>query len=352
MSAPRHEGNGRSTVQLLSTPVREASAWRASDLAADSSWIYELTDDDVSELNQAIAGIQFRGLGPISFGRADFPLPRLGNLISRLLHQLEFGRGCALIRGLPVGHYDAKMLSILYWGLGSHLGQPISQNAQGELIAHVRDTGRDYKQKNVRGYLTRAPLAPHSDSCDVVGLLCVSAARTGGSSIFASSMTIYNEILAHHPEYLEALYRGFHYDLRGEGATGDPNEVTRRRVPVFSYFDGRLSCRFNGRSIENGMTKAGVPLSALEQEAIDYIAELVWRSDIGFRMSFRAGDIQLLNNHVMLHAREGYEDHNDEGRKRDLMRLWLNLYAGRKLAPDFADRFNTGPRGGVPVHQD
>ena len=66
-------------------------------------------------------------------------------------------------------------------------------------------------------------------------------------------------------------------------------------------------------------------------------------------MDFKVGDIQLLNNHTTLHARTDFEDFDEPERKRRLLRLWLNLPNGRPLTPEFAERLNTGPRGGVRV---
>ena len=71
--------------------------------------------------------------------------------------------------------------------------------------------------------------------------------------------------------------------------------------------------------------------------------------DFRHDMRFERGDIQLLNNHSVLHGRTEFEDWPDAGRKRRLLRQWLNLREGRPLAPAFAERLNTGPRGGVAV---
>ena len=40
-------------------------------------------------------------------------------------------------------------------------------------------------------------------------------------------------------------------------------------------------------------------------------------------MDFQPGDIQLLNNAMILHSREAYEDHDDPDERRHLLRLWL-----------------------------
>ncbi len=121
---------------------------------------------------------------------------------------------------------------------------------------------------------------------------------------------------------------------------------------MFSFYQGRLSCRFNSKQIREGAPKAGVRLSTLEEEALDCVEELARRHDIQFRMEFKPGDIQLLNNHMVLHSRTQYTDYDEPERKRLLLRQWWNLPNGRALAPEFADRLGTGPRGGVTERDD
>ena len=335
--------------EIPSPPVSGPSAWTSAELAADDGWIYPLGAAHIAELEAAVEAVGEKGLKLYEFGADDFPLPTLSATLVDIAEQLENGRGCALIRGLDAGRYDDETLKTLYWGIGVHLGVPVSQNARGQLIAHVRDTDVDYQSDNVRGYTTNARIAPHCDPADTVWLLCAQPAKKGGQSRIASAMTIHNEILASHPEYLEPLAEGFYFDLRGEGSTGDPDEVTFNRVPVFSTFDGRLSCRFNVKTIKDGMVKAGQPLRGLALEAVEAMAELAQRPDIRHDMDFHPGDIQILNNHMILHARGGFEDHRSPQLRRNLLRLWINLHQGRKLEPRFADRLNTGPRGGVFV---
>jgi hypothetical protein len=335
----------------LPQPVTGASVWTSTELATDDSWIYILTDAEIEEIEAAVEGVREKGLKVFEFGREDFPLPTVAVIMAAVIEQLENGRGCALIRGLDASRYDSDILKLLYWGLGVHLGLPISQNAQGQLIAHVRDRERDYYSHNVRGYTTNSRIRPHCDPADTVGLLCAQPAKEGGESEITSALSVYNELLANNPEYLVSLMAGFYFDLRGEGATDDPDEVTFNRVPVFSYFDGRLSCRFNGKSIIEGQVKAGQPLEGLALEAVEAIAGLASRDDLRYDLAFRHGDIQILNNHMILHARAGFEDYPEPDRKRNLLRLWANLRNGRKLAPEFADRLNTGPRGGVMIRE-
>ncbi|MDA1090746.1 MAG: TauD/TfdA family dioxygenase [Proteobacteria bacterium] len=338
--------------EILRHPVIGPSAWTSAELAADHSWVYALSADDIGELEAAADAVRSKGLRLYEFGQDDFPLPGLAAMIADIAGQLEGGRGCALIRGLDAARYDEETLKMMYWGFGLHWGVPISQNAKGQLIGHVRDTARDYHSKNVRGYTTNARISPHCDPADCVSLLCAHPAKKGGESEISSAMSIYNRILETHPEYLEPLTEGFHFDLRGEGVSDDPDEVTFNKVPVFSYFDGHLSCRFNAKTILDGQTKAGAPLNGLALAAVNKVAELAQDPEFRLDLTFRQGDIQILNNYLILHARGGFEDHPEPERRRNLLRLWSNLHNGRKLAPEFANRLNTGPRGGVMVRAD
>lgn len=327
-------------------PISGPSAWRPTDFETDDTWMLHLSEAKQAELLTATAQSQRRGLMPYTFGKADFPLPRLGPRIEAALGDLEDGRGFILLRGVPVDAIDDAALYTMYWGLGVHLGTPLTQNRHGERIVEIADRGVTYG-KQVRGYMTDARLMPHCDASDLVALLCVRPAHRGGESCIASAMTIYNEILQQHPEYLDALCRGFRHNMRGEGLTGDPNEVTRNTIPVFSYYAGKLSCHFNRRLIVQGAEKLGTPLTPFEQAAVDYVNDLALRPDIRFDMDFRTGDVQLLNNHVIVHSRMGFQDH--PAHKRRLLRLWTNVPNGRPLAPAYADRTNNGPRGGMPV---
>ena len=327
------------------------SAWTRHQMEIDDSWIYYFDVHDLAELQTATDTLATRGLKPLEFGWEDFVLPQLGPKLVSLLNDIEYGRGFVLLRGLDVSQYDHDRLSLLYWGLGAHLGQVISQNSQGDLLGRVEDleagkyAGGGYYEEGVRGHRTNAFLAPHSDSSDVVGLLCVRPAKEGGESWIASSIAVYNRILEIQPELLTPLMAGFKYDLAGKGRTAE--EVTNNRVPVYSWHEDILSCRFNKQQIELGAAKTGEPLTAAQVEAIALVEDLAMSEEFLLPMIFEPGDIQLLNNHTIVHSRGGYVDWDEREKRRLLLRLWLNIPNGRPLAPAYADRLNTGGRGGV-----
>ena len=329
---------------ILREPVRDASAWTRADLAGDDSWKTVLRPEDLADIDRALARVEAAGLRWGDFAKDDFALPTFGPRLADIDRQLRHGRGFALIRGFPVSKDTTEQIRTIYWGLGVHLGQVISHNTKGDFIAPVTDLGLKDDDPNRRNNTTNRPLDPHTDLADVVTLLCIEKAREGGMSSLASSAAIHNEILAHHPEYLETLYEGFHHDFRGYGFTGDPNEVTPTKIPVFEWNAGRISCAFVRKLIETGAAKRGVPLTPLEQAAMDCVHELGLRDDLRIDMMLEPGDIQLINNYATLHSRTDYVDH-DDGRKRYLLRMWINLPDHVQLSRDFA----TFVRRGIPA---
>ena len=323
-------------------------AWYGKDFDNDDSWIWEFQPEHIAELDEALRRSKAKGLAEQQVTKEDFPIPGVAELLQKMLDELEYGRGFVLQRGFPVDRYSYEDLRRIYWGLGVHIGTAESQNIKGELIQEITDHGFDYSKSEHRGSMTSAELRPHCDILDIVGLFCLRKAKSGGKSTIRSSMTIYNEMFDKHPEYLKPLHEGFHFELDGKGPTGDPNEVTHR-IPVYSWHEGYLACRFNQKALEGGMVKAGKPLSGVAREAVEYVGNAAVRPDVELSMKFEPGDIQWLNNHVILHSRTEFEDYEDPAKKRLLLRLWLNHPGSRPLDDAFANKTMMGPRKGVPI---
>lgn len=339
------------TRKLGGTPdkpvrVELPCAWYGKDVQNEKDWIWHIEPDHVAELDAALQHSKAKGLAEQDVTADDFPLDGYARELERMVHELEYGRGFVLMRGFPVERYDYADLRRIYWGIGQHIGTAESQNIKGELIQEIKDHGFDYTKSEHRGSMSSAELRPHCDITDIVGLVCLRTAKAGGRSTIRSSMTIYNEIFDTHPEYLPALHRGFHFELDGKGPTGHPNEVTHR-IPIFSWHEGYLACRYNQKAIENGAEKAGTPLSDLERAAIEFVGQTAIREDVEMSMTFEPGDIQWLNNSVILHSRTHFEDYEDPAKQRLLLRLWLNHEGARPLDADFANKALNGPRKGV-----
>ena len=335
-------------MTICEQPVSDRSVWLAKDYASDRSWLNVLSAADLNELDSALRAVKARGMAPPDFGREDFLIPGLGARLETFGHQLDHGRGFFVIRGLPIERYSLDDIKTIYWAIGTHLGNPVLQNKAGDLVSHVEDRGDDYSMPNVRLYSTAAAANPHNDPSDVVGLLCVRTAPTGGASMIASATAIYKRVAQQHPEHLAVLARGFPHAVRGEGSSRSTRETTPP-IPVFSYHQGKLSCCLNSKSSRTARELQGEPLTALENEAIKCVEDLANDPEFYTTMDFRPGDMQFLNNYVILHNRTAFENGPDPAQRRLLLRLWLNRREGRALAPGFGDRFNNGSRGGVPA---
>jgi len=104
--------------------------------------------------------------------------------------------------------------------MGSWLGGFRSQNAKGHLLGHVKDLGLDIRDPRVRYYQTNRRLEYHTDSIDIVGLLCLKTAKAGGESYLASSMTVIQRGARARPDLVPALFEPFPTDRRGEVPEG------------------------------------------------------------------------------------------------------------------------------------
>ncbi|MGB7300303.1 MAG: TauD/TfdA family dioxygenase [Burkholderiaceae bacterium] len=330
-------------LQEISGPM----VWQRADLMGSDDWQLHISDAQMGQLDAAVLSTLDLPRENLA-GRFDL-LPLWHDLFAHIRFELDKGRGVVLLRGIDAARYEREQLRRLYWMLATCVGQPMVQNAVGDLLGEVIDRGHDYGANNVRGYTTSAALGFHCDPADVVALLCVHPAKEGGTSHIVCASALHNEMVKSFPQYLPVLYQGFHFDLRGEGAKDDLNEVTEHRVPVFHFHEGRLSIRFNHRTIVDGMRKAGMPLQGDDLAAVDCVADLCKRPEFVVDMDFRVGDIQWLSNYDCLHARGAFTDWEDENKRRRLMRMWLNLTDGRPLRDDFSNRFNNGPKQGPKV---
>jgi hypothetical protein len=308
---------------VLREPLRTPAAWRGAELSRDESWIVQLSPGQVTALDEARAAVRGRGLPLEAMGREDFPLPALEESIAGWRREVRDGRGFVLLRGLPVGDWGDEDASLVFWGLGLHLGRPGAQNPQGELLGHVTDYGEEADHPNVRRYRTRGDIAYHCDLADAVGLLCLQTPGRGGASRIASSVSVYNEILARRPDLIERLYEPFQLDTRDESRSDGPRTIP---VPPCRFAEGRLRTFYHSDYFRSATRHPDVPpFTEEERTLLDLFEEIAQSPELRLDMQFEVGDVQLLSNHVVVHARTAYEDM--PGEPRHLLRLWLSLDA-------------------------
>ena len=318
-------------VRHLPEPVGGPAAWRGSEIVGRAEWMVRLADGEVAELRAAVATLGRPGLRLAEVGPDDLALPGLGERLAGLLDELVDGRGFVLLRGLPDDLLGERTAELTLWAVGVHLGIPIPQNARGELIVHVRDEGKDYDDPHVRSYETRAGLEYHSDSSDLVGLLCRRPARRGGVSTIVSAVAIHDALARERPELAALLHEPWWHDRR----TGDGPE-SFFACEICALAGGRLFTHYGRAYTESAQRGPGVPALRPEQvEALDAYDRLASSPELVLDMAFEPGDLQILNNYTVLHARTPYEDWPDPGRRRDLCRIWLVLRRPLQLPPAF-----------------
>jgi hypothetical protein len=337
-------------MPLVLPPQQDgAAAWYGPEMAAHDAWMMPLTPADIREIEQAMELLVAREADIAAISAADFPLPSLGpNLRARVRDEVLNGRGFLLMRGLPVERWSLREVATAFFGLGAHLGSARSQNAKGHVLGHVRDLGLDAEDPNVRIYQTSARQTFHTDSCDIVALLCLKTARSGGLSALVSSTTIFNEMRRRRPDLLALLLEPIATDRRGEVAAGQKPYF---EIPVFNWHEGYLTAIYQRQYIESAQRFADGPrLSAAHREALDLFDRLADDPVLNMTMEFKPGDVQFVHNHTILHDRTAFVDWPEPEHRRHLLRLWLAASDARPLPPVFAQRYGSvtiGDRGGV-----
>lgn len=308
-----------------------ASLWTRASLANDPSWRFDLRQTQIDDLHRAMDNVLARALPVARIRRDDFPLPEWGPTIARLRADVEDGRGFVLLRGLPVERYSVPDLEKLFWGLGTHLGTGVTQTAKSELISHVTDLGP--VQGLRRGFQTNKEAKFHVDLADGVGLLCIRQAKIGGRSLLMSSASIYDALRRERPHVLATLERGFAWDRREEHGPGE--DPVGPVVPIFGEYRGRFRCIYNRNFNETVFRRRGTQMTDAERDALDALDAVIAREELQLPMDFRPGDVQLVSNETVLHARTAYEDHEDTGKRRHLLRLWWNFdrYTAEETPP-------------------
>lgn len=307
--------------------------WKRHNLETDQSWIRLLTETEISDLESGLRHVLSLGKTEFQLSAADFPLtPVTKKLLTETMEATQTGFGLCVLRGFPVARWTKEQMRTLFWCMGLHFGVPRPQGKQSQFVSDVMNAGGTYRGGTGRGYNTNSKLDFHADGSDVVGLMCLHTAKSGGKSLISSSLSAYEELERRRPDLAKVLTELFYFSRQGEHA---PEEPPYYQASIVGFKDGRFACRHIRNHITGAqITFDDVPrLTPLQTEALDLFDELLASEEICYHMDLQQGDFQFLNNHVVLHARTEYEDYPEPERRRHLLRLWLSLPEGQAL-PD------------------
>lgn len=330
--------------------ITSPAAWTGDEINDSTDWLYMLSAEEIAEIEKV--GAQFLMDDPdLRTITADrYPLPVTARGLASWAADMDNGRGFVLVRGLRSELYSDALSAAIFYLLGLHLGKPMEQNNLGDLFDHVVATSnKTMDDPSALPSRTRDRLNFHSDSSDVVGLMCLRGAREGGASILISGVTIYNEIVRRRPDLAPLMYDVWHYDWYQQDHDAPARYYSS---PMVSFIDGVFSMYAGSNVIRSAQDYPEVPRMTPQQyELLDLLDEIFLVPGLPVTMDFRPGDVQWLLNYAALHSRTSYVDFPQPERKRHLLRLWLKRDTGRPLVDGFGKPFQKVDRSSEAAAQ-
>ncbi|KAL5340173.1 hypothetical protein BJX70DRAFT_407485 [Aspergillus crustosus] len=301
--------------------------WDGKDLAEVYDWNYHLTESDLEEVEKALQ--HFKNL-KLPLGRVNhetFPLAKLHDGLRAVSREVHLGHGFKVIRGVPVDKHTREENFIIYAGITSHIA-PIrgrqDTTYQGEpadvVLAHIKDLSRKVDVNTIKApaYTTEKQVF-HTDAGDVITLLALEEAEEGGQSYLSSSWHVYNELARTRPDLIRTLAEPW-IQLERDQPLGRP---LLYHQPLQGDAPERLIIQYARRGFTGywGSPRAAIlpPITEAQAEALDALHYLAEKSAVS--LDFHKGDIQVVNNLSIFHARAGFTD--SEEKQRHLVRLWL-----------------------------
>ena len=328
---------------------QRAAAWTPRDLDRDRTWIFALPEKATSDLAAMIKETWVPERDLLDYTRDEFDLGSSKRVIEAAMNEAKYGRGLALLRGLPRKNIEEKQFELLTWAIGLHFGVSRPQGKASHYMSAVRNIGTDYRSATGRGYSSNAKLDYHTDSADVVGLSCYNKAESGGESMVTSSLAAYDYFEAQDPKAVKYLHEPVHFSRQGEQAAGQPASYPH---PIFDTRNGLRFSRWNRNRVVAGQALEGVPrIDAEHFAALERFDQLLGAPELQYKMYLEPGDLQILNSHVNLHARTDFVDHQEPSQRRLLFRMWLatpdSVELPESWRPGYGEVAAGAVRGGI-----
>ncbi len=332
-------------MNIFETP----SAWEIEDLRSTNDWCFEIDQADRKQITTSIKSVFDKDRDLFDYSPDEFDLGTSWEIIERALLEAHHQKGLSIVRGLPREDLNHEEFRLLSWAIGLKAGVARPQGLASQYISAVQDAGTDYRAANGRGYSSNAELDFHVDVADLTILTCYNKAKSGGQSMISSGVTAHNYLIKERPDLAEIAYQHFYFSRQEEQA---PDEKPFYSLPLFEEEKGNLFCNWNRNRVQSAQNIEGIPeLSKLQKETMDFLDEILTRTELMYMMYLEPGDMQIINNYRMFHSRTGYLDYENDLKKRCLYRLWLSPPDSIKLPESWKDFYRSVEpsmvRGGI-----
>lgn len=313
-------------MSTIDYPIKTSTTWKGPEVDWMKEGLHILDNEELAEIDAALNHL--KSLGNLDFPDIDtraFPLDKVATLMRGLPDFLRNGRGFLMLRGLPRERYSDDDMTRIYFGLGAYIGRPMTQSYLGDMLGHVIDVS-DYEPAS-RGYRKGGGQLMHTDSCDIIGLMCLRTALSGGQSRISSAMAAFNHLQATRPDLMAVLEEGLYLKRTDEDGRRATRTYSEHKVPFLTQIDGEYVSYLPTGYARLAEKSGERPFSELESEALYQIRKISASPEFYLDMGFKDGDIQFLNNRALVHGRTDYQDAEKLQDRRHLLRLWLEVDA-------------------------
>ncbi len=245
-------------------------------------------------------------------------------------------RGFAIIRGIPVVPFttddERRDVSHEWRKKLKFLGTPLKQDRKGTLEWFVRDEGVRHESNSGKGQVLRGGKASkssdelymhndaaprwHEHDIQTVALLVFAQAREGGGTTLVDARKAYRVLQSENPTAASTLTDSTFYFDRTSGYDEGQLPFSSGHIIELEPFRVRHSPR-----IRQGFEIAEKVLLPEQDDAMTAWDGVLSRPDLHTTFTLQAGELLLLNEDDILHARTSFT--NDPQNPRTLTRMWF-----------------------------
>lgn len=309
----------------ISDPIFGRHAWTRADLKVED-WQVVLPPEAVAEVRYMLDSLRKQPVPLLALRPESYAIPACAATMATVRDILSDGVKFVLVQGLPTAEMTDDEAKCIYWILASMVSRPVAQKLDGTMIYDVTDTGaKPLPGSGVRPDKSNVDLQFHNDNAynatmpDVVALLCIRNAKSGGTSRVMSFTTAHNALLERAPEALPRLYAKFPFDRQKEHAQ---DEDPLFEAPIFENHDGALRARLGLHQIHNAYALRGT-MDSETDTALSAVGQVFCDPTLQFEFDMQPGDMQFARNCEVGHSRTEFQDYDDPNNRRMLVRLWM-----------------------------